>query len=580
MKPIVSKPLPPGAQAGLWGVTVLLALSLFVGSQDLPLRDFREVRFAELGREMLEMGDWVLPHLNGSPYLNKPPMVGWLVAVSMEVLGRGELAARLPGLLATLGTALCAGWLVSMMAGPSWGVFGVTLYLGSPGVQYYGRMLSSDVVAVFFMTAALAAFCKGSEARERGWQLLGFALCGLAVLSRGLIGAAYPLGALLVFLLLSRGRSLREVPWLPGGVIFLLVSLPWFLLAQWREPGFMAHHFLEQQLRRVAAGGGDLFVALPRWEILLGFLGLLGPVALLLPWAMTAASGRDTTKGLLWAYGILVVVSVMVSGGRNQTYTLPALAALVTLAAAWLAQPGRIRPPWGPSLLLGFLAAASALGAWLTGEILERVSSRLAEPDLVVRAQVCMAMVAVLLGGSAVWLGRGRRWGAVALMAGVMLPGGWMLSLFQGAMAPVESRRDVAVWVSENAPGQWPLVVADPGDRQFEGTAGWNYYGGRRVLMVRFQEPAEIRAQAPGLPQWIISKEELLEMHRDGKPFVLAATPKGMELLQMGGLPAPAAADGKFQVWVLGPKGEGRAPPATPSQTGRMSSSRTCPQEG
>lgn len=580
MKIAVSRSVSPGVRAALLGVGVLLALSLFLGAQDLPLRDFREARFAEAGWEMLQTGDWSIPHLNNSPYLNKPPMAAWLTALSMKVLGKSETAARLPNVLAMLGSAFCVGWVVQMMAGPPWGLLGTTLYLGSPGAQYYGRMLSSDVVALFFMTGALAAFCRGFLGTSRPYHLAGFGLCALAVLSKGLTGALYPLGAVLLFLLLIQRERLKEVPWLAGAGIFLWISLPWFLIVESREPGFLSHHFLAQQVMRVTSGGGGPFVALPRWEILLGFAGFLGPTTLLLPWTLGLTSGRGKILWLLWIYGLLVLGSVIFSAGRNQPYTLAATAPMVALVGVWLAQPGRIMAAWGPSLLLGTLSLASAAGSLMIGEILERIWKGLGRPDLVSRVQICMALVAALLGAAAFWMGRGRRRVAAALIGGVMLPGGWMISLVQGGMAPLESRRDLALWVLERLPKEWPLVIADPSDAQFEGTAGWNYYAQRQVLMIRFQEVSQIKAQAPRLPGWIISREEFLNMLRSGKPLALAATDKGIQLLELSELPAPAAADWKFQLWVLEPRGGGREPPAAPSQTGRMSSSRTCFQEG
>ncbi len=580
MRSNVGSWVSPVTRAGLWGVGLLLILSLFMGIQDLPLRDFREVRFAELGWEMIETGDWIVPHINGSPYLNKPPMVGWLVAFSMKVLGKNELAARLPNALATLGTALFVGWLVYMMVGPPWAILGATLYLGSPGAQYYGRMLSSDVVGIFFMSGALASFCKGLMDGRRAYHLLGFALCAMAVLSRGLAGALYPLGALLVFLVVLERRKFQEVPWLMGLMIFLGISLPWFLVVEYKQPGFLSHHFLEQQLQRVASGGGSPFVALPHWEIFLGFLGFLGPLALLLPWAGSTMRSKGNIRGFLWIYVLLVLGSVALSAGRNQPYTLPALAPLVALVGAWLAQPGRVANTWGASLLLAGLGVACGAGVFVTGEILERIWKDLARPELLSRVQICMAMVALSMGISAYFMAKGKRWASATLVGAVMLPGGWMLSLVQGAMASVESRRDLAVWVCENVPEQWPLVLADPMDRQFEGTAGWSFYSGRRVLMVRFQEKTQIRAQAPRLPRWMISREEFLEMMSAGKPLALAATPKGIELLNISGLPPPVAADGKFQLWKLAPKEQEKEPSATLRHTGRTSSSITCLQEG
>ena len=67
---------------------------LFYRTYDLPLQDYRETRYAEIACEVLERQDWLAPHLNGSLYVNKPPLVSWLVALSFTALGRNERAAR------------------------------------------------------------------------------------------------------------------------------------------------------------------------------------------------------------------------------------------------------------------------------------------------------------------------------------------------------------------------------------------------------------------------------------------------------------------------------------------------------
>ncbi|MGQ9857201.1 MAG: ArnT family glycosyltransferase [Thermodesulfobacteriota bacterium] len=575
------KLLSGGARTALWGGALLLALSLFMGSKDLPLRDFREVRFAELGREMLRgEGDWIVPHLNGSPFLNKPPLLAWLVALSMQAMGENEFAARLPNVLATVGTAACVGWLVSMILGPSWGIMGTTLFLGSPGAQYYGRMLSSDVVSGFFMTAAIAWFCWGITRSNRRAYLVGFALCALAVMCRGLTGLLYPVAALAFFLFLRDRAQLSQVPWFWGLVIISVICVPWFLMVEIRQSGFLIHHFLDQQFRRVLPGGGQPFVALPRWELLLGLLGFLGPLGLLIPWAMALRYGQGTVRGFLWTYVGVVLISVMVSAGRNHPYTIPAIPALVSLAGAWLAQPREAASRWMAGVSLGLLGLACGAGIAVTGEILGRVSEGLEEPGLIIRVQVCMGMISLLLLMAATRLVRGKGWVCAALISAIMLPGGWMLSLVQGAMAGVESRRELATWISRNVPEQCLIVVADPEDRQFEGTAGWNFYSGRRVLMVSFQRPEEIRAQAPELPAWIISREQLNQMLESGKPLVLAATSEATDLLSLSWLPRPSASDRKFKLWVLAPPDKGMEPEAAPLQTGKMSCSSTSVQEG
>jgi len=565
----------------LWGMALLLCLSLVMGAQDLPLRDYRESRFAQLGWEMIQGGDWLIPHLNGTPYLNKPPMVPWMVALCFKLLGKEEISARIPSLTGTLAMAICVGLLVSRMAGARYGILGACLLLGSPGVQYMGRMLSSDVPSSFFMSASLVAFIRGVTGGPKVMYPLGFAFSGLSVMSKGLTGLIYPVGAFLIYLVMEKREKMREIPWGWSILVFLAITAPWFLMAELREPGFLRHHFLGQQVSRVASlEGSGPFVAISRGELLLAFLGFLGPLAFLLPWSVSSSVRREA-KALLWIFFAVVMVSVMISRGRNYTYLVPALPAVIALTASGIARPGSHGWKIPASLLMAALSLASFASAFLLPAEIEHIHPLLGREEVVARMRLSMALVGVILAGASYFLAKGRLLGSSALMAAVMLPGGWMLCLVQEAMAPLESRRDLGVWISQNVHPSVPIVVADPSDVQFEGTGGWNFYSGRRILMVRFQEREKIVAQAPRIPDWIISPEELLDMVRSQKAFVLAATPKALEMLTLPmPLGPPVCSDSKFQLWTLGTKAAGRDPSMAPFQTGKMSLSITSSQEG
>jgi 4-amino-4-deoxy-L-arabinose transferase-like glycosyltransferase len=59
------------------------------------LYDPDEGRYAEIPREMLRGGDWIIPHLNDLTYLEKPPLQYWLTALSFRGFGETAMAARL-----------------------------------------------------------------------------------------------------------------------------------------------------------------------------------------------------------------------------------------------------------------------------------------------------------------------------------------------------------------------------------------------------------------------------------------------------------------------------------------------------
>ncbi len=564
-------PQPFLTRAFPWLLALLLAISLVHDLQSPPLQDYRETRYAEQGREILEGRDWLIPTLNGTPFLNKPPLLTWLVAASFESFGIGETQARVPAVLATLWTAAIVGWMTRRIFGRGKGLLGAVLFLGAPATQYYGRVLMSDVLAVAFVVSAVAAFLKGYLEDKANWYRLGFAACGLAVLSRGPVGLLYPLGSLLLFGLLTDRRGMRGLPWFTGALLFLVVTAPWFAWVELEHPGFLRHHFILQQVERIVSGGSQPFVALPRWQILLGFAGLLGPMALLLPWSIGGVRGEKATHRLLWILAFLVLGSVLVSSGRNHTYTLPAIPPLACLAAGWLGgltphSPSLMRR--APALLIALFGAA-VLGslAW-AGEILGNVSPLLAESGTTRIAQESLVVVGflALLGG--LFLMRGLTVGACLALGAIMLPGSWMLLHLEERLAPLESRASVARWVARETPSQWPLVVADPRDRQFEGTGGWGFYARRKVLMVSFEPQGRHVGQAMSRPDWVIPVDGLMDMVISGRPLVLAATQEALSRLSLGTLPHPEAKDARFSVWVLRPLAtpEGDPPPGPASR--------------
>jgi hypothetical protein len=555
-----------------WILVILLASTLFHRVHYLPLRDYRETRIAQMAREAQE-GHWLIPHLNGTPYLNKPPLAPWMVAASFKCLGVGQWQARLPVILATLWSAIVVGWLTRRIFGKGKGLLGATLFLGAPGIQYYGRMLMSDVLAMAWMVTALAAFLNGYLGGGRRWYSLGFAACGLGVMSKGLTALVYPVGALILFALMVDRRVLKDVPWLTGGLIFLILTAPWFILVEVEQPGFLHHHLVRQQLERVVAHGGYPFVALPRWQLLLSFLGLLGPVALLIPWTVGAVRGHGAAHRIAWIFGLVVLVSVLLSAGRNHPYTVPAIPAMICVVAGWLGALSRDFPGFaraGPALLVS-LTGAAILGClpWI-GKILEGISPLLLEPGTRITVQICLGIVGLfsVTGAWFIWRGKGSY--AAFFLAAVMVPGALMLSNVQERISPLESRAYLGQLVARETPAHWPLIVADPSDRQFEGTGGWGFYARRRVLMVEFESGPAPHIQTVSKPDWIISADELLDEIIAGRPMALAATREAVEMLDLRSLPPPAAHDNKFTLWILRSvaRQEGGPPPGPGSTTG------------
>ncbi len=121
--------LPPAVRSRLsWGLVTLVGLGLFFPGLGVPgLMDPDEGRYAEIAREMLLLRDWLVPHLNLVPYLEKPPLVYWLTAMSLGAFGLGEWAARLPSALAALAGLYLAFWLGRALWGERQGLWGAVV---------------------------------------------------------------------------------------------------------------------------------------------------------------------------------------------------------------------------------------------------------------------------------------------------------------------------------------------------------------------------------------------------------------------------------------------------------------------
>jgi 4-amino-4-deoxy-L-arabinose transferase-like glycosyltransferase len=235
---------------------LLAALSLFyllwIGSYPLFLPD--EGRYSEVAREMLNSGDYITPRLNGVPFLDKPILFYWLQAAAIHFLGIKEFALRcIPALFGVLGC------LVTYIAGRHLysrrtGLLSALILATAPlyfGLAHYANL---DLEVAVLTTCTLFSFVIGikSESRYRKYFLIAtYVFSALAVLSKGLLGLALPIliiGAWIT--VLWRWHLLQKMHLLLGISLFLLISLPWYILVQNANPSFFHHFFIITHLYR------------------------------------------------------------------------------------------------------------------------------------------------------------------------------------------------------------------------------------------------------------------------------------------------------------------------------------------
>ena len=92
-------------------IVLLVAAAVYAGCMISPpsLMDDVDAVQAQIARNMLTSGDWVTARLDGIPYLEKAPLIYWLIAESFKTFGVADWAARIPVVLA----ALALAWLTT-----------------------------------------------------------------------------------------------------------------------------------------------------------------------------------------------------------------------------------------------------------------------------------------------------------------------------------------------------------------------------------------------------------------------------------------------------------------------------------
>lgn len=381
MPPVSSQSPEAVSEPRDWSLVLILMVAgwvIFFYRLGVPgLMDPDEGRYAEIAREFFVLGDWGIPHLNLLPYLEKPPLVYWLTALSFKVFGYTETAARLPSALSALGGMFLAYGLGRAFWGPAPGVLSALVLASAAGYVALGRILTLDMTFALFLNLGIGlGYLALSRGRERLWPWAYLALA-LAVLTKGPVALVLAGLAWVIWVLVNRrsGATLIQIRcWLALAVI----TLPWFVYVQWRYPEFFRFFILEHHLLRFLT---PAIHPEPLWYYLPVLLGLLLPWTWLLPWTLTAKGRwRDPDHRFLAIWAAVIVVFFSLSRGKLVPYILPAflpLALLVGHGLARLTGVGRIS-------FHSRLLKTSLLVWGLTGVILVGLS--LWPPALLVKA--------------------------------------------------------------------------------------------------------------------------------------------------------------------------------------------------
>ncbi len=388
-----------------WALVVVIGLGWGLGSTALVDQD--EGRNGEVAREMAASNDYVLPHLNGLPYIDKPVLFFAAAAGVMEVLGPTELAARLVPFLCAMATALLVGWCGARWYGRAAGwVAGIAAAV-APLPLAFSRIVILDSMLTLLVTSALLAFHAAIEARVAGrrgrtWTLVAWAAIGLGVLTKGPVALAVPL---LVAAPYALWRRASWAVWNPLGPLLMAVIIsPWVWFMEDRLPGYLKYVAITETWQRVSSD--ELQRTQPWWYFLviagIGFF----PWWPLILGRRRLDGGHDPRRVYSFLWLVVPLVFFSLSRSKLPQYILPLMPAIALLLASRWA-PGSSLPRrtimisaagWG---IFGLALAAAWAGALDGSRVAPALLEVLPLPALLMAGICLVSVIGTIAAGKA-----------------------------------------------------------------------------------------------------------------------------------------------------------------------------------
>ncbi|MEN6519534.1 MAG: glycosyltransferase family 39 protein [Armatimonadota bacterium] len=361
---------------------VVLWLGCFYGLGAAGVFDLDEGLYTTVSRQMADSGDWLIPKIGTQVFFDKPPLLYWLQAGSIKLLGPTSFAVRLPSAVAAALTALSLLWWARRRGLERTGWLAAVVFAFSTLTIGLSRQAITDSLLTLWFTLSVIGWTEGNRGKRWGYILMA-AAAGFATMTKGTIGVLLPGAAFVVRMVIMRDfRELKRVPWIGAIGLYLLIVLPWHL-ALWRVNGsaFINEYIVHQQIARFL--GKDFAHNQPFWFYLPILLIGAFPWSAVMPiaWWQGIRSGRsnekDTGEWTMWAIWAAVVIGFFsISASKLPGYVQPALPALSILAARRLldektkslARLECVLAVIGGMLLGGIFTSAGVLGKLLQSQ--------------------------------------------------------------------------------------------------------------------------------------------------------------------------------------------------------------------
>jgi 4-amino-4-deoxy-L-arabinose transferase-like glycosyltransferase len=430
----------PRAQFALLLGLCFIIYFVNLGQWDLWNPD--EPRYAEVSREMVKGGDWILMHRNGELYTDKPPLFFWAVAISSFLWqGFSPFAVRFPSALFGTLTVLLTFFIGKRLYSSRTGFLSGLILATSVQFAYLSTRGNIDATLTFFTTVSILCFLQWYQRRQEGEafpaRMKGLSFYGyyggmaLATLAKGPVGFILPFAVTLLFLMVQKEwKGIKKMRLFPGILLFMAIVLAWYLPAV-LEGGkyYLNETLLHQSVERYARGSSHIR---PIYYYLYSFPPDFLPWIIFLPAAIVYGFSRAMTAKrkeflFLMVWFVFIFLFFTLSKGKRGLYFLPLFpAASLLIGKLWedlvSFSVRHLRHEWITIPLYGLMGVIFVAGVALPWVIWAKLP-----PYFSYSLPVAFILVGVSI--SLFLFNRSKYYGAVFLLIVGLMAGGFFYAL-------------------------------------------------------------------------------------------------------------------------------------------------------
>ena len=361
-------------------ILAVCAFMFYYGLGAFGLVGADEPRYAQIAREMFGHHRWVVPTLNGQPWLEKPVLLYWKIINSYAIFGVHDWAARIPSASHATTLVLVVFFFMRRFR-PGTELDAALITISCFGMVGFARGASTDMVLSAPFCMAMLAWWAWHETTRKLWLAAFYVLLALGVLAKGPVAPVLAVLIVGAYAVLRRDKKIfLGTLWWLGLLLFFAIALPWYVAVQIKAPQFFHTFFIEHNLERF---GTNLYQhKQPFWFYVPVFL--LG----MLPWTVFTVTAlveairkgiqtikrsdddnqeRDWLQLFLLLWTVVPIVFFSISRSKLPGYILPAVPAAALLTADYIHRGLNVLARWrvaAHAVLCGAILGAALLASW------------------------------------------------------------------------------------------------------------------------------------------------------------------------------------------------------------------------